>query len=70
MNKLVARFENTGSLEAAERLLDYLRQHPMARAMVDTYAQTWIEVAEDMVDAALDAEIEAQEWEAELELLD
>lgn len=70
MNKLVARFENTGSLENAERLLDYLRQHPMARAMVDTYAQTWIEVAEDMVDAALDAEIEAQEWEAELELLD
>ena len=70
MNKLVARFEAVGTLENAERLLDYIRLHPMALAMIDTYAQTWIEVAEDMVDAALDAEIEAQEWEAELELLD
>jgi hypothetical protein len=42
----------------------------MALAMVDTYAQTWIEIAEDMVDAALDAEIEAREWEEEMELLD
>jgi len=60
MNKLIARFEATGSLKSAERLLDYLRLHPMALALVDTYAQTWIEIAEEMVDAADEAAVNAE----------
>ena len=55
MKKLVAQFEASTTLKNAHRLIDYLDRHPMARAFVDTYDQTWIEIAQDMIDAESDA---------------
>jgi len=49
MKKLVADFEKNMNLKNARRLLDYIDRHPMCRAFIDTYEQTWIEIAQDMI---------------------
>ena len=67
MKKLVAQFEKHTTIENAERLIDYLDRHPMARAFVDTYQQTWIEIAQDMID---EAAYDDKAWKEELEMLD
>ena len=67
MKKLVERFEKDSTIENAERLINYLDKHPMARCMVDTYQQTWIEIAQDMLD---DAAYEDKAWREELAMMD
>ena len=67
MKKLVERFEKDSTIENAERLINYLDKHPMARCMVDTYQQTWIEIAQDMLD---DAAYEDKAWRDELAMMD
>lgn len=67
MKKLIERFEKDSTIENAERLINYLDKHPMARCMVDTYQQTWIEIAQDMLD---DAAYEDKAWREELAMMD
>lgn len=67
MKKLVERFEKDSTIENAERLINYLDKHPMARAFVDTYQQTWIEIAQDMLD---EAAYEDKAWRDELAMMD
>jgi len=67
MKKLVERFEKDSTIENAERLINYLDKHPMARCMVDTYQQTWIEIAQDMLDEAAHDD---KAWRDELAMMD
>lgn len=50
MDKLIAKFEATGLLKDAIKLVQYLNRHMMAECMADTYQATWIQVARDMVE--------------------
>ena len=61
MKKLIAQFEKNPTIKNAQRLTDYLDRHPMARLAITTYEQTWLEVAQDMIDA--DGEFD---WQAAL----
>lgn len=52
MTKLIRKFEATGTLKAAQKLVDHDRRHPFASCLLDTYDQTWLQVAIDMVEKA------------------
>lgn len=70
MKKLVERFEKNTTIENAHKLIDYLDRHPMARCLVDTYQQTWIAIAEDMIDEASVDNWDDKSWREELAMLD